>query len=115
MDEYLVKIVDDIFNRYVNLVAYNLNNDLHVNVNGDFISDRLDEILLNLREILKRVFIGTSSSSKDAQDIYINIALDDVANSLIDYELLIDKIIDNTIKKYSSSEFLDNDQVRRVS
>lgn len=114
IDEYLVKIVDDIFTNYVNLIADKINNDLSVTVNGDFISDRLDEILLNLREVLKTVFVNINSSSLEARDVYINIALDDVANDLIDYELLIDGIIDSKVKKEVSVD-MENTGIRRVS
>lgn len=95
ISEYLIKVINFKFYNYVNRIIEAIDNNLEVSLNDDFISDGLEDIIVNLRNGLKRLFVNPKKSNDTiAADVYINIIVESIQKELIEYE----KIVNNNIR-----------------
>lgn len=115
IDEYLDKTINHSFYNYVSNVAEAVNNNSEVFLNESFVSDELENIISNLKDGLKKIFVNpTSNYDTVTAEVYIKIIIDAIKNELVKYEELVNCKIKDKLNEIGI-HFSKSDTMKKVS
>lgn len=98
IDEYLFKVIDNLFMEYVKGVESSVNNDSELDINEVFLSSEMGTIMSNLRAGLKKIFVYPYRDKElDSSDTYIKIISDAIENQILFYEQLVNSTIEGML------------------
>ncbi len=98
IEEYLLKTIDSLFMDYVNGIEASVNNDAELDINEEFLSSELDNIISNLCVSLKKLFVYPYRDKElDSSDTYIKIISEAIENQILFYEQLVNSTIEGML------------------
>lgn len=99
--EYLQTKIDKLFYDYVSGIANSINNDLDLDINEEFISSNLDEIMSEFREHLKKLFVYPyRDKDADSSDTYVDVISKALENQIFFYEQLVNSTIESKLAMF---------------
>lgn len=100
IEEYLYKVINDIFVAYVAQIAASVHNEYGLDINEEFLSIEVDDIISKLATSLKKVFVYPYRSKElDSSDSYIRIICEAIEDKIVYYEKLVNSTIENMLIK----------------
>lgn len=98
VDEYLVKVIDEIFYTYVSGIADSVNSETELDINENFISDELEKIMKDVSAALEKLFVNPyETGNLDSRDVYISIITSRIEADVRAYESFVNKLVDKKL------------------